>query len=54
MERFAMEAQVSILTTHPEHCWVYFFGIYTLPLKLEAIFGTVKSIQWQPREMWIY
>jgi hypothetical protein len=48
------QAQVSILTTHPEESWVYFFGLYTLPLKLEAIFGTVKSIQGQPREMWIY
>jgi hypothetical protein len=48
------QAQVSILTTHPEDYWVYVFGIHTLPFKLEEIFGTVKSIQGQPREIWIY
>jgi|GEM_PF-5409870 len=48
------QAQVSILTTQPEESCVYFFGIYTLPSKLEEIFGDVYSIQGQSRETWIY
>jgi hypothetical protein len=48
------QAQVSILTIPPEEYPVYLFGIYTLPPKLEEIFGAIHSIQGQSRETWIY
>ncbi|ACC81966.1 hypothetical protein [Nostoc punctiforme] len=48
------EAKVSVLTIQPEESCVYIFGINTLPRKLEERFGTIKSIQGQERETWIY
>ncbi|MEJ6480835.1 hypothetical protein N0Y54_05720 [Nostoc punctiforme UO1] len=48
------EVKVSVLTIQPEESCVYIFGINTLPRKLEERFGTIKSIQGQERETWIY
>ena len=47
------KARVRILTTQPEECCVYIFGIYTLPHKVEERFGTVQSIQVQQPDTWI-
>ncbi|MEA5600331.1 hypothetical protein [Nostoc sp. UHCC 0252] len=47
------EARVRVLTDQPEEDWVYIFGIYSLPRKIEERFGIVQSIQGEQRETWI-
>lgn len=47
------EARISMVTTVPEECCLYLFGFYTLPRKIEALLGSIESIQGEARARWI-
>ncbi len=37
----------------PDESIIHMYGIRSLPVKVEKVFGMIESIQGDPREMWI-
>ena len=47
------EAQRTQRENEPDKSVIFMYGIRSLPVKIEKVFGTVESIQGDSREMWI-
>lgn len=47
------EAVFIVLIDEPEESVISIYGIYSLPIKIEKIFGIVDSVQGDSRKMWI-
>jgi hypothetical protein len=47
------EVMFTASTDEPEESVIYLYGLYSLPGKIEKIFGSISSIQGDSRELWI-
>jgi hypothetical protein len=47
------EAIFVLSENEPDESVIFMYGIHSLPVKIEKVFGTVESIQGDSREMWI-
>jgi hypothetical protein len=46
------EVIFTVSTNEPEESVIYLYGLYSLPRKIEKIFGSIASIQGESIELW--